>query len=631
MDEEPMPDAEIRSELERLQIPHGPITRSTRRTYILAIEKARRQAKSEPAYAYSRGVNTEESLDSPSVGSSRQSGRRKSGSMRKAKDEDQSEVVNLVPGLANMPSLDKKHSSGSQRRRNSVDRSSGSFERVIPILPTNEEYRKSTSLSSAPLSRSTPKKKDRMVDLNNYEESYLSKPVVNSGSLFSTPLLREYSKREDRTVNLNDFQGSFNVSEPEISVQRRFNLPNYDVSSHLYKEDRRSFLDENDVYCPPKNDLAGQINEMADSFRLAALNAWAVVKQKVGEVFQLSNVKPYHNERSQWSTYDGGESSGKYKLTEKSSRPILMFLVGIFILLAVLYVAVGNRNMVSPLCALICDAFYDTIMVLYKRMLLPLFSIFCVFMVLAAAYFYKKQEKKRADEERQQMYELAEKVTDHLKNYYRHCVQQGIKDKFLPVPHVRDHLIPISKREQMAGLWERTVQFICENESRIRTETHRVSGEEFLVWQWIQLVGPQEEDRSNVPARMNHEESVLPQQDRSDCLKIRGLFDADLNSSDKWKERVKETLLSELGTGIRILHIEGDPNASDGSVYVRMASVEEAQQACEVLQSCLFNGRPVSVKFIRPEVYFNRYPNAKFLTVPLKQNYHPISSGFRYF
>ncbi|KFD59140.1 hypothetical protein M514_28681, partial [Trichuris suis] len=50
MDSEVMPDSEIRAELRRLQIPHGPITRSTRRTYILAIEKAKRQQNPQSAY-----------------------------------------------------------------------------------------------------------------------------------------------------------------------------------------------------------------------------------------------------------------------------------------------------------------------------------------------------------------------------------------------------------------------------------------------------------------------------------------------------------------------------------------------------------------------------------------------------
>lgn len=38
----------------------------------------------------------------------------------------------------------------------------------------------------------------------------------------------------------------------------------------------------------------------------------------------------------------------------------------------------------------------------------------------------------------------------------------------------------------MKKIWERALSFLSANESRIRTETQRIGGADFLVWRWIQ-------------------------------------------------------------------------------------------------------------------------------------------------
>lgn len=38
----------------------------------------------------------------------------------------------------------------------------------------------------------------------------------------------------------------------------------------------------------------------------------------------------------------------------------------------------------------------------------------------------------------------------------------------------------------MKKVWDRAVDFLAANESRVRTETRRIGGADFLVWRWIQ-------------------------------------------------------------------------------------------------------------------------------------------------
>lgn len=45
-------------------------------------------------------------------------------------------------------------------------------------------------------------------------------------------------------------------------------------------------------------------------------------------------------------------------------------------------------------------------------------------------------------------------------------------------------LIPY--RKKMMKVWERAERFLSANESRIRKESQRIDGGDFLVWRWIQ-------------------------------------------------------------------------------------------------------------------------------------------------
>lgn len=46
--------------------------------------------------------------------------------------------------------------------------------------------------------------------------------------------------------------------------------------------------------------------------------------------------------------------------------------------------------------------------------------------------------------------------------------------------------LAVACRKKMKRVWERAVDFLASNESRIQTESHRVAGEDMLVWRWTQ-------------------------------------------------------------------------------------------------------------------------------------------------
>lgn len=54
------------------------------------------------------------------------------------------------------------------------------------------------------------------------------------------------------------------------------------------------------------------------------------------------------------------------------------------------------------------------------------------------------------------------------------------------VPSTDFLVVFIRYRHKKQHLWQKAVQFLNVNESRVRVETQQVAGEEFAVWRWVQ-------------------------------------------------------------------------------------------------------------------------------------------------
>lgn len=74
--------------------------------------------------------------------------------------------------------------------------------------------------------------------------------------------------------------------------------------------------------------------------------------------------------------------------------------------------------------------------------------------------------------------------TDVVQDHYVDWEQDMERYPYVGILHVRDTLIPPQSRRRMKRVWDRAVEFLASNESRIQTESHRVAGEDMLVWRW---------------------------------------------------------------------------------------------------------------------------------------------------
>nr|XP_020641693.1 inner nuclear membrane protein Man1 [Pogona vitticeps] len=236
---------------------------------------------------------------------------------------------------------------------------------------------------------------------------------------------------------------------------------------------------------------------------------------------------------------------------------------------------------------------------------------------------YMKYRWSKEEEQTRQMYDMVVKIIDVLRTHSEACQENKDLQPYMPIPHVRDSLIPPEDRKKMKKVWNRAVDFLAANESRVRTETQRIGGADFLVWRWVQpsascdkkLVIPSKVwqgqafhlDRRNSPPN-----SLTP------CLKIRNMFDPVMEIGDHWHLAIQEAILEKCSDNEGIVHIAVDKNSREGCVYVKCLSPEYAGKAFKALHGSWFDGKLVTVKYLRLDRYHHRFPQAISCNIPLK-------------
>ncbi|KAM5289095.1 inner nuclear membrane protein Man1 [Ctenodactylus gundi] len=261
------------------------------------------------------------------------------------------------------------------------------------------------------------------------------------------------------------------------------------------------------------------------------------------------------------------------------------------------------------------------------RLLLLCLGVVMVCVVLR----YMKYRWTKEEEETRQMYDMVVKIIDVLRSHNEACQENKDLQPYMPIPHVRDSLIQPHDRKKMKKVWDRAVDFLTANESRVRTETRRIGGADFLVWRWIQpsascdkvLVIPSKVwqgqafhlDRRNSPPN-----SLTP------CLKIRNMFDPVMEIGDQWHLAIQEAILEKCSDNEGIVHIAVDKNSREGCVYVKCLSPEYAGKAFKALHGSWFDGKLVTVKYLRLDRYHHRFPQALTCNTPLKPSNKHMNS-----
>ncbi|XP_062338784.1 inner nuclear membrane protein Man1 [Osmerus eperlanus] len=235
--------------------------------------------------------------------------------------------------------------------------------------------------------------------------------------------------------------------------------------------------------------------------------------------------------------------------------------------------------------------------------------------------YYMKYRWRREEEETRQMHGLVDRIIDVLSSHNEACQENKDLQPYLPIPHVRDSLVPPPERMRMKRLWDKAVKFISANESRIRTESQRIGGADFLVWRWIQ---PSSLDKSLVHHKVWQgkafplDKGNSPPNSLTPCLKIRNMFDPVMEVGENWHLAIHEAILEKCSDNDGIVHIAVDKNSREGCVYVKCLSAEHSGKAFKALHGSWFDGKLVTVKYLRLDRYHQRFPQAQGCNTPLK-------------
>ncbi|XP_069797833.1 inner nuclear membrane protein Man1-like [Narcine bancroftii] len=137
----------------------------------------------------------------------------------------------------------------------------------------------------------------------------------------------------------------------------------------------------------------------------------------------------------------------------------------------------STRPHMNLYCRLQC-AFFTIL----RRMLIFITILGLLWIALLLLKYYSR----KMEEQEHDMNEMVNKIIAVTRAHYRDWAKDLELVPYVPIPHVRDTLIQPKDRKKMNKIWEKAVQFLEANESRIRTEKQRINGQDFLVWRWTQ-------------------------------------------------------------------------------------------------------------------------------------------------
>ena len=225
----------------------------------------------------------------------------------------------------------------------------------------------------------------------------------------------------------------------------------------------------------------------------------------------------------------------------------------------------------------------------------------------------------------------------------------------MPVLHIRDTVLsPTEKKDPiLLRVWERVVGHVEKNESRVKVANEEFEGETFKTWKWVcpiisdssgnfktgsiewqghaSVVNPTPlRASSTYPSSSSQHNSQSPSSHMdsnfvapTSFLKVRNMFDeetvasARMRNDSYWKTKIRNAILVKCCMrasvdGHGITHIFVDERfAKEGLVYIKCRDIPYASAAYNSLHGWWCEKKLVSVRFLKPERYYSRFPEAR--------------------
>ncbi|XP_069693659.1 inner nuclear membrane protein Man1 [Periplaneta americana] len=293
-------------------------------------------------------------------------------------------------------------------------------------------------------------------------------------------------------------------------------------------------------------------------------------------------------------------------------------------------VATGSLVVEEPDLPLSCQLKLKFQGLFYHVMVLCFVICLAFGMNLVVQWYMRRRER-----DKEEIYDLVERIIEIMMRHQQNSCPT--KQPYIVQNYVRDQIIPPAQRKEKARYWNRAVEWLKKNDSRVRHEMQNISGESVAVWRWLPSSAsrnPSGLSEQTSPRRNNKvwqgqafdtmtgSPNSLPCSP-TPCLKIRHMFDLDMEYGEEWPVRVQDAILEKCGEeGVVALHISADRASREGCVYLKCASQEDAGKAYQALHGWWFDSNLVTVKYLRLERYHERFPEAQDARVPL----HPSNN-----
>lgn len=155
-----------------------------------------------------------------------------------------------------------------------------------------------------------------------------------------------------------------------------------------------------------------------------------------------------------------------------------------------------------------------------------------------------------------------------------------------------------------------------------------------MVWRWLQpSMSP--DKMSSMPSKVWQGQAFpldrrnSPPNSLTPCLKIRNMFDPVMEVGENWHLAIQEAILEKCSDNDGIVHIAVDKSSREGCVYVKCLSAEHSGKAFKALHGSWFDGKLVTVKYLRLDRYHQRFPQALDYSTPLKPSSSSMNSMSR--
>ena len=369
----------------------------------------------------------------------------------------------------------------------------------------------------------------------------------------------------------------------------------------------------------------------------------AEIRSKVGPQLMSSKKLEEHYQHHAVVSDDGGDfSSGRVSLFHKAVQDAIALIrlnpefriqpVFVDNEVTALRVNAGNFPVTWPIgCRVrmgLTNAFWTMTIVA---------SIILITIII---YHLFASQKERKNQQQRLFLELLEKSLELL--------QSPDEPGSMPVLHIRDTLISPSERkdQHLMRVWEQVVRHIEAEESRVKVDMEEIEGETFKTWKWlcsplsaesaagslmtgsIEWQGQAFNERDGAAAAISKpartaETREVDFEAPTAFLKVRNMFDeetvatANSKNDSYWKTKIRNAIIEKcaiLAADGRhgMCHIFVDErNAKEGLVYVKCVDQRSATAAYRALHGWWCEKRLVSVRFLKDERYFSRFPEAR--------------------